>query len=140
MNPWRMVWLVAAIGLASCNDPQEGPLCLADCELCSDTTCPPDRCGVLVVLSGDCENQASEVEVAADQCLEETSLTPGSSMQLCATVPVNKSRVITARDDNWIWQRTVTCDQAKAGRIVILTLSCADQSTESGDVVEQDLR
>lgn len=122
-----MMCLLVGVGLAGCADQEEGPLCLADCDLCTDSTCPPDRCGVLVVLSDDCTDLASEVEVAADQCLEEATLQPGTSMQMCATVPVNKSRMITARDDDWIWQRTVTCDQAKAGRIVILTLSCKDE-------------
>lgn len=115
---------------AGCAQQEGEPLCLDDCDVCTKTQCPPDRCGVLIVLSGDCEGLAPSVEVALEQCLEGEVLTPGSSMQACGTVGVNKSRMVTARADDWIWQRAVTCTPDKAGRIVVLTLSCLDETND----------
>lgn len=120
-------WVLGVMAASGCAEQEGEPLCLSDCGICTKTQCPPDRCGVLVVLSGDCEGKAPLVEVALEQCLEGESLTPGSSLQACGTVTVNQTRMVTARADDWIWQRAVTCTPDKAGRIVVLTLSCADE-------------
>jgi len=137
VNTLRYLVLGLLLSANSCGDADEGPICAHDCDSCTKTTCPPDRCGVLVVLLPDCKNLAPSVEVAMEQCLESKSLTPGTSMQLCSTVPALESRTVTARGDDWIWQRKITCEDDKVGRIVIVSLSCADDLPQIEEVLEQ---
>jgi hypothetical protein len=116
-------------GLAACSAQEEGEetLCLEDCTLCADNVCPDDRCGLLIILSVDCKDEVEFAEVAVDNCVEEETLEPESSLIPCATIKKNESRVVTVRADNWVWRKTVTCGPADAGGIIPVALYCIER-------------
>jgi hypothetical protein len=127
----KYVPIIAALVfmVPGCDNSEDGPLCLDDCTLCAQGKCPDNRCGLLVILSHDCENKVSYAEVAVDQCLEEQELTPASSLVTCATIEENKQRVITVRgtgEQDWVWRRTVECTAAEAGQLIPVALYCVD--------------
>lgn len=124
--------------LVSCESTEE-PLCLFDCTLCTDQQCPPDRCGLQVTLASNCSPDVELAEIAVGQCLEDDVVTPGGSVRLCATVPVNETAAVTVRAEAWVWQRAITCTPDRAGRIVVMTLYCDDALLESEDIVEEIL-
>ena len=114
--------------LAGCAAQDDGPLCLDDCELCTEEKgCPPDRCGIYVILAGDCEEEFEFAEVTVDNCLEEEDLLPGTSMLTCATVKLNQERWLVVRADNWIWKERIKCTQDSLGRVITRTLYCLAQ-------------
>jgi hypothetical protein len=102
----------------------DGPLCLEDCSLCAEGKCPDDRCGLLVILSKDCEGKVEAAEVAVDQCLEEQELLPSNGIITCATVKENQERSVTVRSDEWVWREDVTCTNEHKGGLITLALYC----------------
>ena len=133
----RAAWFCLLLGLlptafGCASQEGDGPLCLYDCDLCSMDGCPEDRCGILVVMAGDCDGRAEFAEVAAGECLEEQVVHPGEQILLCATVMKGKTVVIHAKADvpePWVWQRTEKCTDSEAGALKVLTLKC---ETEEG--------
>ncbi len=107
-----------------CSSDQALPACVADCTLCQGSSCPPDRCGILVGLGANCTDLVDFAEIAVGQCLEEDLVTPQESARLCSTIPVYHSSAVTVRSDDWVWQQTVTCTPERAGRVIVLTLYC----------------
>ena len=113
----------------SCENPEDGPLCLDDCTLCAHGKCPDNRCGLRIILSPGCEGKVSYAEVAVDQCLEEQDVTPGNSFIACATIEENKQRVLTVRgtgEQDWVWRKTVECTSSDAGYLIPVALYCDD--------------
>lgn len=118
----------------------DGPLCLYDCDLCSSEGCPPDRCGLLVVMSEHCEGYADFAEVAVGECLEESSVRPGEQLLLCATVLKGKSAVIHVKADepeSWVWQHTEECSDEEAGALKVVTLKCESSESAVEDPEEE---
>lgn len=113
--------------VASCSFQDGQPQCLYDCSLCNEKGCPPDRCGLMLVMDLTCQGLVDEAESAVDNCVEDWLVSPGESTMLCAAVPFGESRTVRVRADTpeeWYWQKTVTCGADKAGDVVVLTLTC----------------
>ena len=131
--------LILAVFVSGCAPEDAGPKCIFDCQLCSDSQCPPDRCGVKVVLSPECKDLGAPfAEVAVGQCVEEQNVDAGDSIRLCATVKKNETANIVVRGEDWTWPRQVYCSPEKAGGFIILTLYCQEfgDNNLSTDVVE----
>jgi hypothetical protein len=124
LNVFGSVCLLALWAGTGCSSDQDLPTCVADCTLCQGSSCPPDRCGLLVALGANCTDQVDFAEIALGQCLEEALVTPQESARLCSTIPVYQSSAVTVRSDGWVWQQTVTCTPEKSGRVIVLTLYC----------------
>ena len=127
---WAIVMFLICAQGACDTTTAEGPLCLDDCELCSEKGCPEDRCGLLFILAGDCEGKVDLLEVTVDQCLEPESLTPGNGAIGCKTLKEGESGTITARSENWIWVEDVTCTNKHKGTVIPVSFYCISQSNE----------
>ncbi len=124
-------FIILALVAGACGETTvSGPLCLDDCELCSDQGCPDDRCGVLYILSGDCEGKVEFLEVTVDQCLEPEELTPGTGAIGCKTLKDGESGTITARSEDWVWVEEVTCTNKHKGTVIPVSFYCISQSNE----------
>jgi len=126
--------MAMALWASGCTFQEERLECLYDCDLCDiETGCPPDRCGLLVVMRDDCTDEVETAEVAVDECLEDGELVPGKQMMLCASILKGQKSKVTIRGEHgadeasWIWPTTVECTTARAGHIVVLTLSCSER-------------
>jgi hypothetical protein len=129
-SSWALLGILFAV-LGACEGTTvEGPLCLDDCELCSEQGCPDDRCGVLYILSGDCEGKVDFLEVTVDQCLEAEVLTPGTGVIGCKTLKDGESGTITARSEDWVWVEDVTCTNKHMGTVIPVSFYCISQSNE----------
>jgi hypothetical protein len=123
--------VVLALSLNACgSEEQDGPLCLDDCELCTDQGCPDDRCGLLFILSKDCQGKVEVAEVTVDQCLEDQVLTPGTSILACKTLKDGESGTVTARSEDWVWVEDVTCTNQHKGTLIPVAFYCISQSNE----------
>ena len=127
---WALFVILVAIAGACEGTTAKGPLCLDDCEICSDKGCPDDRCGVLYILSGDCEGKVDFLEVTVDQCLEPEELTPGTGLIGCKTLKDGESVTITARSEDWVWVEDVTCTNQHKGTVIPVSFYCISQSNE----------
>lgn len=121
-------WLVGATLVCGCSYQDVGPTCLEECGLCTmENPCPPDRCGILVIMEEGCAGEVEVAEVAVDQCLEPEKLAPGKNFITCATVPKGSSRQIVVRSEDWVWKTTVPCPPAVAGSIVPVAVYCLER-------------
>jgi len=120
--------LVLLAGSWACSRQEEGTPCLEDCELCADYECPPERCGLLVIMSQDCEGKVDFAEIAVDNCVEDEMLEPATSVRTCATLKRHQKRVLIARSAGWVWKETVECTPESCGGVIPVSLYCIDQN------------
>ena len=127
-----LFFVLVALVLASCGEPDPGPECTRDCDTCAGGDCPTTHCGLRVVLSETCEGRTGPVEVAVGQCVQEGVLNPGTGTQLCVALGLHEEVTIHARSEEWVFEETVACTHDEAGGTIVLTFDCGTL-----DVVEE---
>jgi len=114
--------------MTGCSFQENGPLCLEDCDLCGpDGICPPDRCGLELIMALDCEGKLESAEVAVDQCVQPDELTPGGRFVACATIPKGQTRQVVIRSQDWVWKTTALCPAGQAGQVVPVAVYCLER-------------